>query len=93
MSERTLTNATGSPVADDKGERFWFKWHFKSNQGIKNLSDEQAACAPPFGAQQDLVESPEVWYRRLNRRNSGCLNNLKKLTRIMPSVLNLQWMH
>ncbi len=40
---------------NDKGERFWFKWHFKSNQGIKNLTNEQAANASPFGAQQDLV--------------------------------------
>lgn len=25
-----------------KGENFWIKYHFKSNQGIKNLTDEQA---------------------------------------------------
>ena len=42
---------------NDKGERFWFKWHFKCNQGIKNLGEEQAASASPFGAQQDLVEA------------------------------------
>ena len=42
---------------NDKGERVWFKWHFKSNQGIKCLSNEEAAAAPPFGAQQDLVEA------------------------------------
>jgi len=42
---------------NDKGERFWFKWHFKSNQGIKNLTNEEAATASPVGAQQDLVES------------------------------------
>lgn len=39
------------------GERFWFKWHFKSNQGIENLTNDEAAQLPPFGAQQDLVES------------------------------------
>ena len=39
------------------GERFWLKWHFKTCQGIKNLSDEEAAKLPPFGAQQDLVEA------------------------------------
>lgn len=40
-----------------KGERYWMKWHFKTNQGIKTLSDEEAAALPAFGAQQDLVES------------------------------------
>ena len=40
-----------------QGERFWFKWHFKSNQGIANLTNEEAAAAAPFGAQQDLVEA------------------------------------
>ncbi len=44
---------------NDRGERFWFKWHFKTNQGIRNLTPEQAAAAPPFGAQQDLVEAIE----------------------------------
>lgn len=42
-----------------RGDRFWFKWHFKSNQGIKCLSNEEAAQAPPHGAQQDLVEAIE----------------------------------
>lgn len=42
---------------NDKGERVWFKWHFKTNQGIKNLTNDEAANANPFGAQQDLVES------------------------------------
>ena len=40
-----------------QGERFWFKWHFKTNQGIRCLTDEQAAQRPPHGAQQDLVEA------------------------------------
>ena len=44
---------------NDKGERFWMKWHFKSNQGIKCLSNDEAAGASPFGAQQDLVEAVE----------------------------------
>jgi catalase len=39
------------------GERVWFKWHFKSNQGIKNLSNEEAAMAPPYGAQEDLMSA------------------------------------
>ena len=40
-----------------KGERFWCKWHFKTNQGIKNLTNEEAAKMPANGAQKDLVEA------------------------------------
>lgn len=42
-----------------KGERFWVKWHFKSQQGIANVRSEDAGKLPPFGAQQDLFESIE----------------------------------
>lgn len=42
---------------NDKGERFWFKWHFKTNQGIKTLTNEQAALASVTGAQQDLIDA------------------------------------
>ncbi len=42
---------------NEKGERFWFKWHFKSNQGIKNLTNEEVASASLVGAQQDLIEA------------------------------------
>lgn len=42
---------------NDKGERYWVKWHFKTNQGIKTLTGEEAAKMSPFGAQQDLVNS------------------------------------
>ena len=42
---------------NEKGQRFWFKWHFKSNQGVKNLANDEAAHAPSFGTQQDLVEA------------------------------------
>ncbi|WP_339898815.1 catalase [uncultured Gilvimarinus sp.] len=40
-----------------QGERVWVKWHFKSNQGIKTLTDDEAMTLPAFGAQQDLVEA------------------------------------
>ncbi|NKB37437.1 MAG: catalase [Gammaproteobacteria bacterium] len=40
-----------------KGERVWFKWHFKTNQGIKTLNTDEAAAMPSFGAQQDLVNA------------------------------------
>lgn len=42
---------------NEKGERTWVKWHFKTDQGIQCLTDEEAATRPPHGAQADLVES------------------------------------
>lgn len=42
---------------NSKGERFWVKWHFKTNQGIKNLTNEEAAKMPAHGAQKDLVDA------------------------------------
>ncbi len=42
-----------------KGERYWVKWHFKSNQGIKTLTNDEAAKMPSFGAQQDLFDAIE----------------------------------
>jgi catalase len=39
------------------GKRVWVKWHFKTNQGIENVTDEAASTLPSHGAQQDLVES------------------------------------
>ncbi|WP_416308472.1 catalase [Neptunicella sp. SCSIO 80796] len=39
------------------GERFWVKWHLKSDQGIKTFTNQEAAGKCPFGAQQDLVEA------------------------------------
>jgi len=41
------------------GERYWVKWHFKTNQGIENLTNEEAAKLPADGMQRDLVESIE----------------------------------
>lgn len=39
------------------GDRVWVKWHLKSNQGIKCLTNYQAAMMPPYGAQEDLVNA------------------------------------
>jgi len=41
------------------GERVWVKWHFKSNQGIKCLTNDEASTMPAHGAQADLYESIE----------------------------------
>ncbi len=42
---------------NDKGERVWVKWHFKTNQGIETLTSAEAATMPADGMQRDLVES------------------------------------
>jgi len=42
---------------NEQGERVWVKWHFKTNQGIKTLTAEEAARLPSFGAQKDLVDT------------------------------------
>ena len=39
------------------GERYWVKWHFKTNQGIKTLTADESAKQPGFGAQKDLVNA------------------------------------
>ncbi len=42
---------------NEKGVRFWIKLHFKTNQGIKCLTNEEAASASSCGAQQDMVDA------------------------------------
>jgi catalase len=42
---------------NQKGQHVWVKWHFKTNQGIKCLTHEEAAKMPAHGAQKDLVEA------------------------------------
>ena len=42
---------------NEKGERHWVKWHFKTNQGIRNVTDEEAATIPPDHNQRDMVEA------------------------------------
>jgi len=62
---------------NDKGERFWVKWHFKTNQGIKALNNEEAADIAgerPYAAQEDLYESIE----------NGCFPSWSVKIQIMP---------
>ena len=42
---------------NEQGERTWVKWHFKTDQGVKCLTNEETAGRPSHGAQQDLVEA------------------------------------
>lgn len=47
-------------LINDKNERFWVKFHFETQQGIKNLSDKEAAmliAEDRESHQRDLLES------------------------------------
>ncbi|AMO55167.1 catalase [Endozoicomonas montiporae] len=66
MSDRGIpkslrhTNGYGSHTLslwNKDGERFWVKWHFKTNQGIETLTNEEAEKQPADGMQKDLVEA------------------------------------
>lgn len=49
-------------LINDKGERTWVKWHYKTQQGIKNLTPAEAARlagSDPDYAQRDLFEAIE----------------------------------
>ncbi|NKC02163.1 MAG: catalase [Pseudomonadales bacterium] len=39
------------------GARYWMKWHFKTDQGIECVMNEEASELPSHGAQQDLVDA------------------------------------
>lgn len=79
---------------NNKGERFWVKWHFKTNQGIKTLTDAEASKLPPFGAQQDLVDAIErgdfpKWTVKLQIMKEADAKNY----RINPFDLTKIWPH
>ena len=40
-----------------RGERFWVKWHLKTEQGVKTVRSSEASSYEAFGAQQDLVQA------------------------------------
>lgn len=42
---------------NEKQELVWVKFHLKTNQGIRNLTNEEAAKLPVFHAQKDLVDA------------------------------------
>lgn len=44
---------------NDKGERVWVKWHFKTNQGIRNVMDDDAATMPVDHHQRDMFDAIE----------------------------------
>lgn len=76
------------------GERFWVKWHFKTDQGIKTLTNEEADKMSPFGAQQDLVDSIDkgdypTWSVKVQIMTEAEAQNYK----INPFDLTKVWPH
>lgn len=76
------------------GERFWVKWHFKTNQGIETVRNEEAKKLPPHGAQEDLVKNISEgnfpsWAVKLQIMSEGELENY----RINPFDLTKVWPH
>ncbi|MEE3693766.1 catalase [Campylobacter sp. CLAX-22107-21] len=83
-------------LINDKGERFWVKFHFKTRQGIKNLTNKEAAeligkCRESH--QRDLYESIEKgdfpkWDFKIQIMSEEQANNAKfnpfDLTKIWP---------
>ena len=77
-----------------KGERFWMKWHFKTNQGIKNYTEQQAAQASPTGAQQDLVNAIDNGkYPSWTAKVQIMSENEAKNYHINPFDLTKVWSH
>ncbi|WXT99579.1 MAG: Catalase [Catillopecten margaritatus gill symbiont] len=79
---------------NEKGERTWFKWHFKTNQGIKTLTNEQAASTCPFGAQEELVNAIDTgnfpsWTAKVQLMSETEAKNYK----INPFDLTKVWSH
>jgi catalase len=49
-------------LINSEGRRHWVKWHYKTQQGIKNLTPDKAAClagTDPDYAQRDLFNAIE----------------------------------
>lgn len=70
-------------MINEKNERFWVKFHFESQQGIKNLSDEEAAqliANDRESHQRDLFESIE----------KGDYPSWKMSVQIMPEEVALK---
>jgi catalase len=77
-----------------QGGRYWVKWHFKTDQGVRSLSNNEAASMPPYGAQQDLVEAIEhgeypTWTVKLQILTEDAAKNFP----INPFDLTKVWPH
>lgn len=79
---------------NEKGERFWVKWHFKTQQGIKNLTNEEAAKQPSYGAQKDLFDAIKSGnYPKWDVKLQIMTEDQAKQYNINPFDLTKVWSH
>ena len=75
---------------NEAGERFWVKFHFRSQQGIKNLTNEEAAkiiADDRESHQRDLYEAIERGEFQNGRCISkSCLKPMRKKCLIILST-------
>lgn len=76
------------------GVRHWVKWHFKTNQGIKTVTNDESAQLDSAGAQKDLVDSINngefpSWSVKLQVMSEAAA----KTYRINPFDLTKVWPH
>ncbi len=88
-------------LVNDAGERFYVKWHFKTRQGIRNLSSAEAvriAGTDPDHAQRDLFEAiargdhPQ-WDVKVQVATAGQLADWEARTGWNPFDLTKVWPH
>ncbi|KAF7775061.1 catalase [Pseudoalteromonas citrea] len=76
------------------GERFWVKWHLKTQQGIETVHSDDAHKYPAFGAQQDLVAAIEQGdFPRWNVKLQIISEAQAKTLSINPFDLTKIWPH
>lgn len=79
---------------NENGERFWVKWHFKTQQGIKNLTNEEASRQPSYGAQKDLFDAIESGnYPKWDVKLQIMTEDQAKQYSINPFDLTKVWSH
>ena len=75
---------------NEAGERFWVKFHFRSQQGIKNLTNEEAAKSSPTTVKAISATctkpSSAASFRNGRCTSKSCLRPMRKKCRIIPST-------
>jgi len=62
-------------------ERVWVKFHFRTQQGIENLTDEEAAALIAVG-----IGTPKREPGVAMRRSRGCRSGVKSRARRSPTA-------
>ncbi len=86
---------------NDRGERVWCKFHFKTDQGIKNLMDDEGDTligANRESSQQDLFDAIEKgdfpsWTMKVQLMTQAQADGFEKSTGWNPFDLTKVWPH